>query len=321
MPPRWIRHPRRWHRELDALTHGGWQWTVDASDQAHGLVSLRVHHPDALRAAAPVRPREAPDPVDQRDSAGQIPTDDPGNDPGDDPGNDAGGEADDWIRADQECRDGSLRQPADPPVSPVSLTVVFPPAYPFFPPDVRDPEQTLPISRHRDPVRGRLCLIHATDWDLTTTAAELLADRLPLLLVGSGGQDSELVRRMEDPTPEPVGLCVPRTSARILVDGSWAIPTEIDHGTMLVGLLALEDLRIGPGVVKRVLAPGLDLDTLAETPGRLFGHNVLGAGCGTPTSGRTPRAARGTSMTGSWSSVCWCPSRCSTRNRGRNGSF
>lgn len=277
--PWWIRYPRRWQQELDALTHRGWQWTVDASDQAHGLVSLRVHHPDALHAAAPVHPHAAADPADQHDSAGQTPTDDPRDDPGNDPRNGPGA-ADDRIRADRRRRGSSPRQPADPPVPPVSsvsLTVVFPAAYPFFPPDVRDPQQTLPINRHRDPVHGRLCLIHAQHWDLTTTAAQLLADRLPLLLADAGSQDAELDGRiLEDPTPEPVGLCVPRTSARILVDGSWAIPAEVDHGTMLVGLLTLEDLRIGPGVVKRVLAPGLDLDTLAETPGRLFGHNVLG---------------------------------------------
>jgi hypothetical protein len=113
-----------------------------------------------------------------------------------------------------------------------ALTIRYPAAYPFFPCVIHDPRNTLGLSRHRDPRFGHLCLLHARDWDVRTTAAKLLADQLPRILEAAGTTDETIARRLEEPLPEPTGLQVPISEGLIMVDGAWVIPPDVMQGAL-----------------------------------------------------------------------------------------
>ena len=177
------------------------------------------------------------------------------------------------------------------------LVVRYPVSYPAFPPEVADPDSQLGLDRHRTPITGHLCLVHARDWNVGGTAAELLATQLPRLLRAAATTDPAEAAGLEVPAPEPAGHYTPdQVGARIIVDGAWRIPPEVEQGALVLGVLPLRSGGIGPGVVKRLQArahPGLagrpagravrhrgarPVDPLAALPARDDRHRIVGGG-------------------------------------------
>lgn len=148
---------------------------------------------------------------------------------------------------------------------PIRLTVRYPAAYPFFPPQVTDPNGALGAIRHREPTAGILCLWHGGDWNVAMTAAQLITEQLPRLLT-AGHDPDQHGSGLEIQAPEPVGVYVPEVGCRILVDGSWRIPPELTHGALLRRFNPLGDGLVGPGAISQLWAPDLNLHSF---PARL----------------------------------------------------
>lgn len=98
---------------------------------------------------------------------------------------------------------------------------------------------------HQQPFEGDLCLIRGGtwNWNVDETAAQMIESQMPLLLKDNATTaDCREVSTPSGPSAidghvEPfVGYYSyePRTVVR--VDGSWADLTEVDHGSLVLGL-------------------------------------------------------------------------------------
>jgi molybdopterin/thiamine biosynthesis adenylyltransferase len=84
----------------------------------------------------------------------------------------------------------------------VRLEIRYPDLFPYLRPQVVAPE--LELQRHQNPYRKDLCLLEPSTraWDPDTTAACLVAERVPYLLALLDGEEEEL-RKAEVPQGEP----------------------------------------------------------------------------------------------------------------------
>ena len=183
-------------------------------------------------------------------------------------------------------RSGALLIPAGSPFtagSPVAeaavrLGVLFPDAYPWFPPVVIDTCGDLAwLTRHRN-TDGRLCLIHDRDWHVDWTVVDLLRRQFPRLLAASSSSAAHLspseLAGLEGPVPEQLVDRYPTPpDGRILVDAGWKRLVNKAGGTLHVGFDTnpTSGNRI-LGVVTRVYA-GTD-DAIASLPGALLDVGV-----------------------------------------------
>lgn len=87
----------------------------------------------------------------------------------------------------------------------VRLEVRYPDLFPYLRPEVIAPE--LELGRHQNPFHGDLCLLEPSTraWDTDTTAAWLVAERVPYLLALMQGEEEEL-RAAEVPQGEPASV-------------------------------------------------------------------------------------------------------------------
>lgn len=255
MKPWWERYPDRWQAELDALTAAGYPWTLEEQDPENALARLTVLLPPETLQAHPGENVEAAATEATLTSAGG---------------------AGDWVVGDGEG-------------GPVRLEVLYPPTYPLFPPVVKDPGQRLPLTRHRQPSIGTLCLTSTDRWDLTTTVAALLTRQLPRLLDTT---DPDPEPGLEVPAGEPLGHTTPRqVCADVLVDGAWHIPAHVGQGQLWTGFVRTEGDALASGMVKTVYGEGLRLDTLTGPMGDMFPIEVAGRWTRWPTPPTGPPEA------------------------------
>lgn len=123
------------------------------------------------------------------------------------------------------------------------LTVTYSDFHPYFRVEVTAAHR---FRTHQHPFEGNLCLIRGGtwNWNVDETAAQLIESQMPFLLKDNGlgagegdattpGERSTVVDGHVEPF---VGYYTyePRTVVR--VDGSWADLTEVDHGSLVLGL-------------------------------------------------------------------------------------
>lgn len=87
----------------------------------------------------------------------------------------------------------------------IQLEVRYPDLFPYLRPEVIASE--LALGRHQNPFRGDLCLLEPSTraWDTDTTAAWLVAKRVPYLLALLQGREDEM-RAAEVPQGEPASV-------------------------------------------------------------------------------------------------------------------
>ncbi|MBZ5735345.1 ThiF family adenylyltransferase [Nocardioides sp. TRM66260-LWL] len=155
------------------------------------------------------------------------------------------------------------------------LRVRFPQTFPGFPPEVHDVDGGLAGLRHRSPLTGELCLVHAEDWHADTTLADLLTSQMPRILashaVGEGVLPPE---GLEVPVPESALDFLRRRPPVIVTDAP--IPAGVDDGVLLGRFIATER-RIGAGVIEAIYGPGFEVRTdLPAAQVERFKVSVLG---------------------------------------------
>jgi len=116
------------------------------------------------------------------------------------------------------------------------FSVSFPSSYPWFPPTVRELSGCLDWTSPHVGDDSRLCLVHADRWRTDSTAADLLAAQLPLLLELDDPErrvalDTTHLHESEVPVSDMTwsvrGI---ELGSAILVDSSWRFASEINEG-------------------------------------------------------------------------------------------
>ena len=143
------------------------------------------------------------------------------------------------------------------------LKVVYPrQSYPaWMPVQVFDLHDELGVTRHRDPTRGLLCLVHDADHDPTWTAADLLAIQLPKLVrsndLTSADRLAASTRGLELPVAEP--RTVYSAAPRRVVVPHVAIPNNIDGGALVLRQRIDQSGVVVTSIVDQILGPGLNI--------------------------------------------------------------
>ena len=160
--------------------------------------------------------------------------------------------------------------------APVRLLVLYPAAYPFFQPSVRDVDDRMRLPRHREPIAGKLCLIQPEDWVVGMTAAELIDEQMPRMLAAATASEPPPTG-WEVPASEPLGRYTPdHVGARILVDSQWPIPPETKQGGLIVGFTRFESGDLGSGLVKLLRVDGQLIETFPDRVSQQFPITAVG---------------------------------------------
>ncbi|WP_250182597.1 HesA/MoeB/ThiF family protein [Aeromicrobium fastidiosum] len=155
------------------------------------------------------------------------------------------------------------------------LKVVYPrQSYPaWMPVQVFDLHDELGVTRHRDPTRGLLCLVHEADHDPTWTAADLLAIQLPKLIDSNNLTPADRLAApahdLELPVAEP--RTVYSAAPRRVVVPHVSIPDDIAGGALVLRQRIDRSGVVVTSIVDQILGPGLNiqntnLDVLESFP-------------------------------------------------------
>ena len=143
------------------------------------------------------------------------------------------------------------------------LKVVYPrQSYPaWMPVQVFDSRDELGVTRHRDPTRGLLCLVHEADHDPTWTAADLLAIQLPKLVDSNNLTHTDRLAAsahdLELPVAEP--RTVYSAAPRRVVVPHVNIPDNIGGGALVLRQRIDRSGVVVTSIVDQILGPGLNI--------------------------------------------------------------
>lgn len=117
----------------------------------------------------------------------------------------------------------------------VPLVATFPDIYPYFRFELTAP--TLSLGHHQNPFLKSLCLLPRRThfWDTNFTVANLIDERLPLVLRAGKENDREAVRALEQHQGEPFSdyyTCAPNSV--IVVQSEWSIDAAHRHGKLVI---------------------------------------------------------------------------------------
>lgn len=137
----------------------------------------------------------------------------------------------------------------------LDLRASFPAFYPYVRFEVQYLNGELP--RHMNPFERNLCLIgrDTWNWHVDDTLAAFVTERLPVVFEAAGEIDRRRAAEIEEHQGEPFSAYYPyATGSVILVDSSWNIPSDVDHGRLAIGWMTPPNTA-GPirGVVLQVL--------------------------------------------------------------------
>lgn len=118
----------------------------------------------------------------------------------------------------------------------LSFAVSYPSSFPWFPPAIREVSGGLDWAPRHVNADSRLCLVHDDHWRADSTAADLLATQLPLLLelddpVRRTALSATRLREAETPVSDMTwDLRELETGSSLLVDSSWRLPSGVHAG-------------------------------------------------------------------------------------------
>ena len=86
----------------------------------------------------------------------------------------------------------------------IDLDVIYPDLFPYAPPEVNAPSESL--SRHQHPQGGNLCLIgrNSSQWNNADTIGDLIEQRLEPILAYETTRDENAIKALEEPQGEPI---------------------------------------------------------------------------------------------------------------------
>lgn len=145
------------------------------------------------------------------------------------------------------------------------LRVDFPDAYPWFPPDVYDPTNSLDLVRHRSPRDGKLCLIEAEDWHVDRTLADLLEHQLPAAVALGRGQmrldlQQDGGRFSEVRIPEPSAMYLAFGHPVVTIP-AVQIPDGVDDGALMVRIRVGAEGVMMAATIEGIFGDGVELRT------------------------------------------------------------
>ena len=116
------------------------------------------------------------------------------------------------------------------------LSVVYPDAYPYFRCQIYAEHLALPY--HQNPFDRNLCLLGRRThfWDVNDTAARLIIEQFPNVLMAAATVDREKVIGVEEPQAEPFSEYYSYAFSMVLVQSDWVIPRGVPAGHFVVGL-------------------------------------------------------------------------------------
>lgn len=116
----------------------------------------------------------------------------------------------------------------------VALVATFPESYPYFRAELTAPELELP--HHQNPFAKNLCLLGRRThyWDTDVTVAEVLRERLPLVLRAGVADSKEQAAGIEQQQGEPFSNYYTYAPSMIIVQSDWSIPSEHRYGRFAV---------------------------------------------------------------------------------------
>ncbi len=126
----------------------------------------------------------------------------------------------------------------------LDLVVVYPDSFPYFRCEIFAP--SLDLAHHQNPFEKNLCLMGRRShyWDTGMSAADLIRDRLPLVLRAGRAVDLEEVVGLEQQQAEPLGnyySCIPESM--VIVQSDWTIPRQHTYGRFIIGTQTQTDRR------------------------------------------------------------------------------
>jgi len=146
----------------------------------------------------------------------------------------------------------------------IHLRATYPDAFPYTRPEVAAVDLTL--GRHQHPFVKNLCLLPrgTENWDIDTTLARYVTERVPAVLAAVEATESGLPspvpeQRQGEPFSEYYRT---EDDAIVLIDSAWAIDPAVRSGTIRLAI----DERSGPlrAAVEHVLGPGREVLAAAD---------------------------------------------------------
>lgn len=116
------------------------------------------------------------------------------------------------------------------------VLATFPDLYPHFRFQVRAPQLDLP--HHQNVFSKTLCLIgrSTANWLIDDNVAEFLTDHLSRVVSAARGAPGD-ASSLEEHQGEPISNYFPYWPAMCLVDSEWKIPTELQQGSLEIGII------------------------------------------------------------------------------------
>jgi E2/UBC family protein B len=152
-----------------------------------------------------------------------------------------------WVRDEEAFRLGVLKLYVriSAEQGELELVVLYPDAYPYFRCEILAP--SLDLAHHQNPFEKNLCLLGRRThyWDTFTTAADLIRERLPVVLLTGTSKEKGEVEGLEQRQAEPISEyynCV--AESMIIVQSGWSIPVDNEYGYLLLGTQTPMDRRV-----------------------------------------------------------------------------
>ena len=152
-----------------------------------------------------------------------------------------------WVRDENAYRAGVLKLHLEVPHDgeTLRLVVVYPDLFPYFRCELYAP--ALDLAHHQNPFEKNLCLIGRRShfWDTGTTAAELIRERLPVVLRAGASVDKYEVAGLEQQHAEPMSDYYNYVAESIvIVQSDWRIPNDEAYGYLVIGTQTPKDRRV-----------------------------------------------------------------------------
>lgn len=151
-----------------------------------------------------------------------------------------------WERDEESYCAGVLKLYLDVPYDDgrLDLVVVYPDLFPYFRCEIYAP--SLDLAHHQNPFEKNLCLMGRRShyWDTGTSAADLIHERLPLVLRTGRAVEREEVVGLEQQQAEPLSdYYMYYPESMVIVQSDWTIPRQHAYGRFIMGTQTPDDRR------------------------------------------------------------------------------